>query len=89
MDGTHIAGAGIGAIVGAVLVALGTRIGLDLTNVDSATLGITCVGAFTGIGHAIGSVGLIGIGNVLLHGRAKPKAVTTSALGTSTLPPVT
>lgn len=76
MTGSHIAGAGVGALVGAILVSLGTRIGLDLTNFDSAALGMAAVGAFTGVGHAVGEYGLVGIGAVLLHGRAKPATVT-------------
>lgn len=72
MNGSHVAGAGFGAILGTVLVALGTRIGLDLTNVDSATLGIACVGAFLGVGHAIGQDGISGIGRTLWRGHSKP-----------------
>jgi hypothetical protein len=64
-----IAAAVLGATVGMVLVALGTRIGLDLTNVDSGVAGIAAVGVFTGIGHAIGEYG-----KLLWHGKPKPAA---------------
>lgn len=84
MTGSHIAGAGIGALVGAILVSLGTRIGLDLTNLDAATLGMAAVGVFLGIGHAIGEYGLLGIGSRILRGRPK---VTVSMVTAETAEP--
>lgn len=79
MNGSHVAGAGFGAILGTVLVALGTRIGLDLTNVDSAALGMGCVGAFLGIGHAVGEEGVAGIVRTLWRGHPKPAPASTNA----------
>jgi hypothetical protein len=74
MNGSHVAGAGFGAIVGAILVSLGGRIGLDLTSYDAATLGMGALAVGLAVGHAIGEVGLVGIGRVILHGRQKPAA---------------
>lgn len=54
MTGSHVAGAGIGAIVGTVLVALGTRIGLDLTNVDAAVIGGAAIAVGAGALHVLG-----------------------------------
>lgn len=71
MNGAKTAGAGFGAIVGIVVVALGSRIGLDLTPVDSAALGMGAVTVFLGIGHAIGESGIKGIGHMLWSGRPK------------------
>jgi Ca2+/Na+ antiporter len=74
MNGAPVAGAGFGAIVGATLVALGTRIGLALSPVDAATLGMAAVGVFIGIGHAVGEYGISGIVEMIWHGRPKLKA---------------
>lgn len=54
MNASHVAGAGLGAIAGAILVALGSRIGLDLTNFDSAVLGTTALGVGAGVFHVFG-----------------------------------
>lgn len=78
MNGSHIAGAGLGALVGAILVSLGSRIGLDLTNFDAATLGMAAIGAGTGIGHALGEYGLSGIVQTIWKGR-KSQAQTPPA----------
>lgn len=78
MNGSHVAGAGFGAIVGAVLVALGSRIGLDLTGYDAATLGMAALAAGLAVGHAIGEVGVFGLVRVVLHGRQKPAAPPTA-----------
>lgn len=69
MNGSHVAGAGFGALIGAVLVSLGGRIGLDLTNFDSATLGIAAVAAGTAVGHALGEYGVKGIAQTIWAGR--------------------
>lgn len=86
MNGSHLAGAGVGALVGAILVSLGSRIGLDLTAYDAATLGMAAVAAGLAIGHAIGEFGLFGIGRILLYGRRKPSLVTAVAALTSSPP---
>lgn len=90
MDGSHVAGAGIGAIVGATLVALGNKIGLNLTNLDSATLGMAAIGAFVGLAHGIGKYGLAGLGGILLHGSPKPPpaVVVPVVAGLDPAPPV-
>lgn len=72
MNGSHVAGGGFGAIVGAVLVALGTRIGLDLTGYDAATLGMATLAAGLALGHAVGEYGIAGICRVVWNGRPKP-----------------
>lgn len=72
MTGSHIAGGSVGAIVGTILVSLGGRIGLDLTNFDSAALGMAAVGLGIGVGHAIRDYGLLGVAGILLHGVPKP-----------------
>lgn len=72
MNGSHISGASVGAIVGTILVALGHRIGLTLSDVDASTLGIAAVGVGIGLGHAIGRYGIIGIFRNTLHGLPQP-----------------
>jgi hypothetical protein len=57
LTNTHVAGAGFGALVGSVIVALGGRIGLDLTNFDSVTLGVAAVAAGAGVFHVLGRAG--------------------------------
>lgn len=55
MNGSHIAGSGVGALIGVCLAALGTKIGLSLTNADAASLGVAAVGLGLACGHAFGS----------------------------------
>lgn len=80
MNGSHIAGAGFGAIVGAVLVSLGGRIGLDLTNFDSATLGMAAIAAGVGVFHAVSEYGVKGIAKTIWAGRAKPAPAPVVAI---------
>lgn len=55
MNGAHITGLGLGGLVGVILASLGKKIGLDLDNATSATLGVALVGAGLAVGHAFGS----------------------------------
>jgi hypothetical protein len=54
LDGSHIAGSGAGAIVGVALAALGTKIGWQLDDATSATIGAGAVGVGLAFGHALG-----------------------------------
>lgn len=51
---SHAAGGSLGGIAAVVLAALGTRIGLHLSDADSAGLAIGLLGVGAAIGHAIG-----------------------------------
>lgn len=79
MNASHIAGGGLGAIVGAIIVALGQRIGLDLTNFDSAVLGAAAIAVGAGVFHVIGKAwsgeGLL---PAVRRGFLGPKAVKTT-----------
>lgn len=54
MNGSHVAGGGLGALLGVALAALGPKIGLHLTDADAASLGVAGAGVGVAIGHAIG-----------------------------------
>ncbi len=54
MNGSHIAGAGLGGVVGIVLAALGSKIGITLDDTTSASLGVGLVGVGLAFGHAFG-----------------------------------
>lgn len=54
MNGSHIAGAGFGGIVGVILAGLGAKIGLHLTDADAATLGVGALSVGLAVGHAFG-----------------------------------
>lgn len=77
MTGSHIAGGGLGALVGVILAALGAKIGLHLDDTTAAALAAVCLSAGLGLGHAIGQYGIAGIAHVLWHGRASSNQVAT------------
>jgi hypothetical protein len=54
VDGSHVAGAGVGGIAGVVVAALGSKIGLHLDDTTAATLGLGAVGVGLAFGHAFG-----------------------------------
>lgn len=54
MNGSHVAGGGLGAIVGTAIAALGSKIGLQLDETTAAGLGIAGLTLGLGIGHAFG-----------------------------------
>jgi hypothetical protein len=55
MNGSHVAGGGLGALLGIVLASLGGRIGLHLDDATAAALGTAGVGVGLAFGHAFGS----------------------------------
>ena len=75
MNASHVAGSGLGGILAVVLAALGSRIGLHLTDADSAALAIALAGAGAGVAHGFWNVGLVPIGRRLVHGPPKPPVV--------------
>jgi hypothetical protein len=54
VNGSHVAGGGVGAILGVALAGLGKKVGLELTDADAATLGVACAGIGIAVGHALG-----------------------------------
>lgn len=54
MDGSHIAGGGLGALLGIILSALGGRVGLKLDDTTAATIAAGCITLGLAIGHALG-----------------------------------
>lgn len=54
MNGSHVAGSGAGAIIGVVLAAAGSRIGLRLDDTSAASLGVTAAAVGLAVGHAFG-----------------------------------
>lgn len=77
MNASHVAGAGFGAVVGALVVGVLQRfVNVHVSDVDSAAIGAVALSAGVGLGHAIGEFGLVGIGRVLLRGRPKSSAPT-------------
>src|SRR5579884_2956234 len=54
VNGSHIAGSGLGALLGVALAALGSRVGLHLDDTTAAMLGTGCVGVGLALGHAFG-----------------------------------
>jgi hypothetical protein len=54
MNGSHIAGGGIGALLGVVLAALGKKIGLQLDETTAAAIGVAGAATGVAIGHAVG-----------------------------------
>jgi hypothetical protein len=69
MNGAHVSGAGIGAVIGAILVSLFRRYSVaGITAAEAALIGAGCVAAGTGIAHAVWSIGLGPMCDRLLHG---------------------
>lgn len=54
MNGSHVAGGGIGALLGVVLASLGNRIGLNLDPTTAAALGAAAGAVGVAVGHAFG-----------------------------------
>lgn len=54
MNGSHVAGGGLGAVLGVVLASLNTRLGLHLTTADAASLAVGATGVGLAFGHAFG-----------------------------------
>lgn len=54
MNGSHIAGGGAGALLGIILAALGSKIGLTLDDTTAAALGTAGAAFGVMVGHAFG-----------------------------------
>lgn len=67
VTGTHVAGGGLGAIVAVILAALDKKIGLHLTDGESASLALGLVAVGVGVGHAFRTLYNLGIGPFLNH----------------------
>jgi hypothetical protein len=75
LNPSHVAGGGIGAILGAVIVGLLKHFGLaTVTDVDAAVIGSAALSAGVGAGHAINEYGLAGLASIVWHGHKKPAA---------------
>jgi hypothetical protein len=73
VTGSHVAGGGVGAIVGVILAALDKKVGLHLTDGEAASLSIALAGVGAGVGHAARRLYETGLGPFfghLLHGKA-------------------
>jgi hypothetical protein len=54
MNGSHVAGGGLGALLGIILASLGSKVGLHLDDATAALLGTGCVAVGLAVGHAFG-----------------------------------
>lgn len=61
MNGAHGAGGGLGAIASIVIIGLGKRAGVTLTNEEAVSLFGAAVGIGIGVGHAWHKLMLVGI----------------------------
>lgn len=85
MNPSHVAGGGIGAILGAVVVGLLKHFGVaTVTDIDAAVIGSAALSAGVGVGHAINKYGLAGIASIIWHGHKKPEPAKPSS---AVLPP--
>lgn len=85
MNASHVAGGGIGAILGAVIVGLLRHFGVAApSDVDAAVIGSAALSAGVGLGHAVNEYGVAGIAAILWHGHKKP---TPTGPGPLPLPP--
>lgn len=54
MSGSHVAGLGVGGLLGIVIAALGSKIGIQLDDTTAAALGGAGAAAGVAFGHAFG-----------------------------------
>lgn len=94
MNGSHIAGGGVGGLVGVIVAALDTRIGLHLSPADAGTLVLGTLAAGAAVFHVLGRAGsTVGVFPALrrfLFGPPKPVspvALVAQALGPPEPPP--
>jgi hypothetical protein len=74
MNGAHGAGAGIGAVASIILIALGKRAGLTLTNEEAVSLFGTLTTIGIGIGHGFHKLfqaGIVPTWKHFLYGKSK------------------
>lgn len=84
MNASHVAGGGIGALLGALVVGLLKHFGVaTVSDVDAAVIGSAALSAGVGIGHAVSEHGLTGIGAIIWKGHPPAPLVPAPGL----LPP--
>lgn len=76
MNASHVSGGGLGAVLGALAVALLKHYGISLSDWDSSLIGSAALGAGVGVAHAVWRYGLVGIAKTILRGSqlAEPPA---------------
>lgn len=69
MNASHVTGAGIGAVLGAILAAaLDKYTGLTISTAEAALIGAAVAGLGVGVAHAVWNVGLGPIFRRIIHG---------------------
>lgn len=88
MTASHVAGGGIGAITGALVVGLLKHFGIAATSdVDAAVIGSAALSVGVGIGHAINEYGITGIAAIIWKGHKKPVKQVVLPVPPDVLPP--
>lgn len=66
---SHVAGGGLGGVIGAAAAAVLNRYGVRISDLDAALFGSAALAAGTGLGHVVGQVGIVGAVKLLWRGR--------------------
>lgn len=91
MNGSHVAGGGLGALLGIILAALGKKIGLSLDDTTAAALGTAGAAVGLAVGHAFGKAwngaGIIpSLSRGIFGAKTPPASVTVTGTDTPALP---
>ena len=71
MATSHVVGGGAAAFIGAVVVSVVNHVFKShVSDADALVIGAAAVSAGAGLGHAIGTVGVLGLFKRVLHGSA-------------------
>lgn len=79
MNGAHVTGGAIGALVGAVVAPLLARYGVHITDSTASLIGVAAVSLGVGLGHVVSTEGIWPAIKRVFVGPARPKVVVVSA----------
>ena len=75
MNVSHVAGGGVGAVLGAAVVAVVHHFfHVNVSDLDASLIGSVALSAGVGLGHALAKGGVLGLVKEILHGSAAPSA---------------